>query len=77
MGNQSPPSSPHADHGTVLKPSEAALVVSEDGALRLLMPRYSDDQDVPEMVLLLGAVLVRSQDREWVEDMLVQLEDVD
>jgi hypothetical protein len=41
------------------------------------MPRYNDDQDVPEMVLLLGAVLVRSQDREWVEDMLVQLEDVD
>jgi hypothetical protein len=39
-----------------------------------LIPQYSDDQDVPELVPLLGAVLVRSHDREWVEDMLAQLE---
>jgi hypothetical protein len=37
------PSGAHADHGTVLKPTKAALVVGEDG---LLILQHSDDQDL-------------------------------
>lgn len=67
----------HADVGTVLKATDAALVVSENGDLRLLMPDYGKDQDVPEMVLVLGAVLVRSHDPDWIEDMLSTLKELD
>jgi hypothetical protein len=61
----------------VLKPTEAALVVDEDGELRMLMPGYAEDQDVPLMVLLLSAVLVRSRDPEWIEEMLAMFKEVD
>ena len=67
----------HSDHGTVLKPTEAALVVDEDGEMRMLMPDYAEDQHVPLMVLLLSAVLVRSCDPEWIEEMLVMFKEVD
>lgn len=62
----------HSDHGTVVQPNESALVVDEDGGLRLLLADY---EDVPEMVLLLGAVLVKSRDPEWVADMIADMTD--
>ena len=58
------------DHGSVLSPRSSALVVSEDGELSMRMAHFPDDAEVPRMVLLLAAVLVRSRDDEWVEDML-------
>ncbi len=58
------------DHGSVLPPRSSALVVSEEGELTMLMARLAKDEDVPRMVLLLGAVLVRSSDDEWVDEML-------
>lgn len=41
------------------------------------MPGYADDQDVPPMVLLLSADLVRSRDPEWIEEMLTMFKEVD
>lgn len=70
-------SAQHSDHGTVIRPTEAALVVDEDGEMRMLMPGYADDQEVPLMVLLLGAVLVRSRDPDWIEEMLAMFKEVD
>lgn len=67
----------HSEHGRVIKPTEAALVVDENGEMRMLLPGYADDQDVPLMVLLLSAVLVRSSDPEWIEEMLAMFKEVD
>ena len=64
-----------SDHGTVLPPRSSALIVSEDGEISLFLAELDDDVPVPRLVLLLGAVLVRSTDEEWVEDMLGELED--
>jgi hypothetical protein len=64
-----------SDHGTVLPPRSSALIVSEDGKLSMFLAELDDDQPVPRLVLLLGAVLIRSTDDEWVEDMLADLED--
>ena len=64
-----------SDHGTVLPPRSSALIVSEDGQISLFVAELDDDVPVPRLVLLLGAVLIRSTDEEWVEEMLEELED--
>jgi len=58
------------DHGSILPPDASALVVSADGELSLLLADYPDDQAVPSMVQLLAAVVLRSTDPDWVEEML-------
>lgn len=58
------------DHGSVLPPDASALVVSGAGEFSFFIADYSEDQDLPRMVQLLAAVLLRSTDDEWVEDML-------
>jgi hypothetical protein len=64
-----------SDHGTVLPPRSSALIVSEDGKLSMFLADLGDDVPVPRLVRLLVAVLLRSTDDEWVEDMLAELED--
>jgi hypothetical protein len=63
----------HSDHGSVLGPREAALVVDENGELSFRMPEYGDDEQVPEMVQLLAAVLLRSRDDDWRAEMIETL----
>lgn len=59
----------HPDDGTLIQSNEAALVVGEDGELRLILPDYEDDNDIPPGALLLAAVLVRSEDEDWANEM--------
>ena len=60
----------HSDHGTVLKPRQAAIVFDEEDGFRFLMPEYGEDEQVPEGTMLLAAVLIKSSDKEWVAAML-------
>ena len=57
------------EDGTLIEANEAALIVGEDGELRLVLPDYEDDNDIPPGALLLAAVLVRSEDDDWVNEM--------
>ena len=57
------------EEGTLVRANEAALVVDEDGELRLILPDYEDDNDIPQGALLLAAVLVRAEDEEWINEM--------
>ena len=59
----------HPDGGTLIMPDEAALIVDDNGELRLILPDYEDDSDIPPSALLLAAVLVRSDDEEWTNEM--------
>lgn len=64
-----------SDHGSVLAPDAAALVVDASGDISFLLPDYPDDTEVPRMVQLLAAVLLRTHDEEWIEEMLGILAD--
>ena len=57
------------DDGTLVDANEAALVFGEDGELRLILPDYEDDNDIPPGALLLAAVLVRAEDENWTNQM--------
>ena len=35
------------EDGTLVDADEAALIVGEDGELRLILPDYEDDNDIP------------------------------
>src|SRR5258708_1205805 len=37
----------HTDHGTVLRPDQAALVFDQDGSMSLILPNLPDDAPVP------------------------------
>jgi hypothetical protein len=63
------------DYESILPPDSAALVVDASGDISLLLPHYPDTAEVPRMVQLLAAVLIRSGDDEWVEDMLADMTD--
>lgn len=63
----------HSDHGTVLKPDEAAIVFTPGEGFSLLMPDFPDDVEVPMEVLLLAAFTVKSSDSEWVAAMIDEL----
>jgi hypothetical protein len=54
----------HSDHGTVVKASEAALIVTDDGDLKMCMPEYEDEEDVPFFVMVLTAVWLKMRDDE-------------
>ena len=60
----------HSDHGTVLKPRQAAIVFDEEDGFRFVMPAYGEDEQLPEGVMLLAAVLLRLSDEDWVAAML-------
>jgi hypothetical protein len=63
------------DHGTVLPSGSSALVVSAEGELSFYLPDNPPDTPVPRLVQLLAAVLMRSEDEDWVEEMLGIFED--
>ena len=60
----------HSDHGTVLTPNEAALVVDSGGEARLCLPGYTDDEEVPRHVLFLTAVMMKLGDEVWVDQFI-------
>lgn len=63
----------HSDHGTVLQRDQAALVANPDGSFSLLMPDMAGDAEPSTAVQLLVAAAVRSDDPEWVEEMIAFL----
>ena len=63
------------DHGTVLPPGSSALVVSAEAEFSFFLPDNPPDTPVPRLTQLLVAVLIRSEDEDWVEEMLGILED--
>lgn len=63
------------DHGTVLPQGSSARVVSAEGELSFYLPDNPPDAPVPRLVQLLVAVLMRSEDEDWVEEMLGIFED--
>ena len=63
------------DQETIIGPNEAALVAEENGELRLILPDYDDDEDVPPMVLLLAAIIVKLQDQDWLDNTMAALDD--
>ncbi len=60
---------------TIIGPNEAALVAEENGELRLILPDYDDDEDVPPMVLLLAAIIVKLKDQDWLDNTMAALDD--
>lgn len=54
----------HSDHGTVVKSNEAALIVDADGNLKMCMPEYADEDEVPFFVMVLTAVWLKMKDDE-------------
>ncbi len=65
------------DHGTILPPGSSALVVSAEGELSFYLPDNQADSPVSRLTQLLAAVLMRSEDEEWVDEMLRVFEDHD
>ena len=56
----------HSDHGTVVQPNEAALIVTAEGELTMCMPEYADDDEVPFPVMVLTAVWLKMKDdNQW------------
>lgn len=66
-----------ADHGSLLPLGSSALVVDQTGKLSFHMPNESSDMDISPMVQLLVAVLIRSEDQDWVAEMIESLEAAD
>tara|TARA_Y100001934_G_C11795799_1_gene514794 strand:+ start:321 stop:575 length:255 start_codon:yes stop_codon:yes gene_type:complete len=60
----------HEGDGTLVKKEESALIVSEDGSLRMVMADYDEEVGVPQAALLLASVLVRADDETWVDEMV-------
>jgi hypothetical protein len=65
------------DHGTVLPAGSSALVVDENGELNFFMTEGWENEEVPMMVQLLAAVLIRSEDDKWVAETVATLDDLD
>lgn len=59
---------------TVLPADASALVATTEGGLEFVMANVPDDADVPPSVQLLVAVMLRSEDPEWVGKMMSWLE---
>lgn len=67
----------NADHGTVLPAGASALVVNQSGELSFYMADGAEDEDLSRMVRLLAAVLVQSEDADWVDEMIATLDNRD
>ncbi len=66
---------PTHDNEMVIGPKETALVAEVGGGLRLILPKYEDDDDVPAMARLLVAVIRKLEDEQWLEDTMAALDD--
>jgi hypothetical protein len=61
----------HAEGGTVVQPDEAGIIFSAKGQLRLLMPRYSQDEQLPKHFVIIAAIFARCHtDPDWLEEQL-------
>jgi hypothetical protein len=60
----------HADLGTVLPRDCAAVTVDAVGRFGFLLPSLPPDEDVPREIMLLAAVLARSSDQDWIDEMI-------
>ena len=65
----------HADHGTVLPVGATALVVTPDGELTFYLPNGDETHSLPRRVQLLAAVLIRSDDVDWVDEAISILDE--
>ncbi|WP_353429096.1 hypothetical protein [Paracoccus denitrificans] len=68
-------SDPYHDHGSVLPAGASALVVTEDDEFTFYLPDGDPEVPVSRHVQLLVAVLLRSEDPEWLEEMISSLDD--
>ncbi len=66
---------PTNDDEMVIGPNETALVAEVGGGLRLILPKYEDDDDVPAMARLLVAVIRKLEDEQWLEETMAALDD--
>jgi hypothetical protein len=63
----------HTDHGTVIRPDQAALIADVSG-YSLLLPKSDDpDTPMPQAVQLLVAVATMIDDEDWVSEMISTL----
>ena len=60
----------HSDHGTVLKPDQAAITWSTSDGFNFLMPNYEDDQDVPDAVVALAHLAMKLHDDLFVRQLV-------
>lgn len=60
----------NTDQGSVLPSGASALVVTEDGEFTFYLSDKDPEAPVSRNVQLLVAVLLRSEDLEWVEEMI-------
>lgn len=65
----------HTDQGSVLPAGASALVVTEDGEFTFYLSDKDPEAPVSRNVQLLVAVLLRSEDPRWVEEMISVLDD--
>ena len=64
----------HSDHGTVVGPDEAALIVDTAGDVKMCMPDYGDEEDVPYYVMVLSAVWLKiREDEKWAQNILEEV----
>ncbi len=59
---------------TIIPTNASALIATAAGDLEFVMAHGSDDAEVPANVQLLCAVLLRSRDPAWVNEMATWLE---
>lgn len=64
----------HSVSGTHVGPDEAAIIASDDGQLRVCMPEYGDDEEVPFHVMLLTAVWLKMrEDEAWANQLIEEV----
>jgi len=61
------------DHGTVLAPEQAALVVDPDGSFRLLLPNVAEGAEASDGHALITAIAMKLDDPEWAEGLFAEL----
>ncbi len=64
----------HSDMGTVLQKDETALVIDAEGNVRMLLPEFNPEDEVPEIILALTMVMIKfHDDPDWVKELADEL----
>ncbi|MEJ6404839.1 hypothetical protein [Yoonia sp. 2307UL14-13] len=66
----------NADHGSILPEGASALIVDEAGGLSFYMPTDDPDSDMAPMAQFPAAVLIKSKDSSWVDEMIASFEEI-
>ena len=66
----------HTDHGTVLRPDQAAFVVNADGSYSLLLPDLAEGEAYSAAQMLVVAFAARLEDEDFLSDMVEFLGDL-